>query len=121
MVSKQSISKEKVKSKKEKHLKLTFTPSGRVQTLARYLAARCHERDPRMFPPAGGSPTETEVLEAIGWAPSQTGGVRKNWQEEQWEMSEVKDDFREVMRKGAKEWEKWCKAFEKNPRKALKK
>ena len=109
------------KSKKEKHLKLTFTPSGRVQTLARYLAARCHERDPRMFPPAGGSPTETEVLEAIGWAPSQTGGVRKNWQEEQWEMSEVKDDFREVMRKGAKEWEKWCKAFEKNPRKALKK
>ncbi|TBU37646.1 hypothetical protein BD309DRAFT_973609 [Dichomitus squalens] len=109
------------KSKKEKHLKLTFTPSARVQTLARYLAARCHERDPHMFPPAGGVPTETEVLEAIGWAPSQTGGVKRNWEEEQWEMSEVKDDFKQVMQKGAKEWEKWCKAFEKNPKKALKK
>ncbi|TBU34354.1 hypothetical protein BD311DRAFT_683751 [Dichomitus squalens] len=109
------------KSKKEKHLKLTFTPSARVQTLARYLAARCHERDPHMFPPAGGVPTETEVLEAIGWAPSQTGEVKRNWEEEQWEMAEVKDDFKQVMQKGAKEWEKWCKAFEKNPKKALKK
>ena len=114
--------KKSKKSKKQKHLKLTFTPSMRVQTLARYLAARCHDRDPRMFPPAGGSPTETEVLEAIGWAPSQTlGGERKNYHDLQWEISELKDDFRQVMQKGAREWDKWCKAFEKNPKKALKK
>ena len=113
--------KKSKKGNKHKQLKLIFTPSVRVQTLARYLAARCHDRDPRMFPPAGGSPTETEVLEAIGWAPSQVGGERKKYQDEQWEISELKDDLRQVMQKGAREWEKWCKAFEKNPKKALKK
>ncbi|KAI1794361.1 hypothetical protein LXA43DRAFT_996740 [Ganoderma leucocontextum] len=113
--------KKSKKAKKQKQLKLTFTPSTRAQILARYLAARCHDRDPRMFPPAGGSPTETEMLEAIGWAPSQIGGARKNYQDEQWEISELKDDFRQVMQKGAREWDKWCKAFEKNPKKALKK
>ncbi|EJF60489.1 hypothetical protein DICSQDRAFT_170936 [Dichomitus squalens LYAD-421 SS1] len=35
-------------------------------------------------------------------------------------MSEVKDDFRRAMHNGVKEREKWCKAFEKNPKKALK-
>ena len=108
------------KKKEQKQLKLSFTPSPYVQTLSRYLAARCHERDPRMFRPAGVTPTETEVLEAIGWAPSQNRGQRKNYEDEQWEITEVKEDFRQVMRKGAREWEKWCKAFEKNPKKALK-
>jgi hypothetical protein len=36
-------------------------------------------------------------------------------------MTEVKDDLGLVMHKGAKEWIKWCKAFAKNPEKALKK
>ncbi|KAL1616238.1 hypothetical protein SLS54_008531 [Diplodia seriata] len=106
----------------EGKLKLTFTPSRRLDVLRRYLAARCHERDPKLFASAGGpSPTETEVLEAIGWAPSQTTGERRNWEDEQWEVAEVKDDFRQVVGKGAREWDKWCKAFVKDPEKALKK
>ncbi|KAL1633918.1 hypothetical protein SLS58_010862 [Diplodia intermedia] len=109
-------------AEEEGKLKLAFTPSRRLDVLRRYLAARCHERDPKLFASAGGpSPTETEVLEAIGWAPSQTTGERRNWEDEQWEVAEVKDDFRQVMGKGAREWDRWCKAFVKDPEKALKK
>ncbi|OJD30049.1 uncharacterized protein BKCO1_6700031 [Diplodia corticola] len=108
---------------KEGKLALTFTPSRRIDVLRRYLAARCRERDAKLFANSGGgpSPTETEVLEAIGWAPSQTSGERRNWEDEQWEVAEVKEDFRYVMAKGAREWDKWCKAFVKDPEKAVKK
>jgi len=33
----------------------------------------------------------------------------------------VKDDLKSVMGKGAKEWDQWCKLYEKTPEKALKK
>lgn len=78
-----------------------------------------HEAGREGVPKCGDCPTESEVLEAIGWAPSQTGG-EKNWEDEQWETSEVKEDLRNVMGKGAREWDKWVKAFEKSPEKALK-
>ncbi|EOD43322.1 putative secreted protein [Neofusicoccum parvum UCRNP2] len=105
----------------ENKLRLSFAPSPRLDVLRRYLAARCHERDAKLFQSPGVSPTETEVLEAIGWAPSQTSGEKRNWEDEQWEVTEVKEDFRQVMGKGAREWDKWCKAFVKDPEKALKK
>lgn len=91
-------------------LRLEFMPSARVEILARYLAAECHQVDRKYFKDSGGAPpTETEVLEAIGWAPSQTGGATTNWEDEQWETSQVKEDFAATMKKGAKEWDKWCK------------
>lgn len=102
-------------------LQLHFTPSTRLETLRKYLAAQCHKRDQKLFPGYTASPTETDVLEAIGWSPSQTGGEQKNWEDEQWEMTEVKDDLKLVMHKAAKEWDKWCRAYEKNPEKAMKK
>lgn len=106
----------------EDKLTLTFTPSPRLAVLERYLAALCHEKDSRTFPTAGAAlPTETEVLEAIGWFPSSKGGEERNWEDEQWEITEVKDDLKQVMTKGAKEWDKWCKLYEKTPEKALKK
>ena len=104
----------------EDKLRLTFTPSPRLEVLDTYLASRCHERDRKVFQSVGTSPTETEVLEAIGWSPSQVG-EQKNWEDEQWEITEVKDDLKSVMGKGAKEWDNWVKAYEKNPEKALKK
>ena len=107
--------------KDDETLKLEFTPSPRLAVLERYLAARCHERDPKLFASAGTQPSETEVLEAIGWTPSEKGGADRNWEDEQWEISEVKDDLKSVMSKGSKEWDKWCKLFEKNPEKAGKK
>lgn len=105
----------------EDKLRLVFTPSPRLEILDRYLAVRCHERDSKIFAPAGTAPTETQVLEAIGWSPAQLGGETRNWEDEQWETSEVKDDLRSTMTKGAREWDKWVKAYEKNPEKALKK
>lgn len=105
----------------DKSLVLTFTPSPRLDILEKYLAAKCHEYDSKTFPQSGTRPTETDVLEAIGWSPSQTGGEQKNWEDEQWETTEVKDDFKMVMTKAAKEWDKWVKAYEKNPEKAMKK
>lgn len=105
----------------EDKLRLVFKPSPRVELLDKYLAVRCHEKDSKIFPPAGTAPTETEVLQAIGWSPSQHGGEEKNWEDEQWETSEVKEDLKASMTKGAKEWDKWVQAYEKNPEKALKK
>ncbi|TID23430.1 hypothetical protein E2P81_ATG03001 [Venturia nashicola] len=102
-------------------LKLTFTPSDRLEVLRRYLAAECHRRDPKIFKLEGTGPTEAEVLEALGWSPSQTGGETRNWEDEQWEIQEVKEDLKLTMGKGGKEWDKWCKAFAKDPEKALKK
>ncbi|KAF2807313.1 uncharacterized protein BDZ99DRAFT_465224 [Mytilinidion resinicola] len=102
----------------EQQLRLTFTPSPRLEILGQYLAARCHERDAKLFGSPGVPPTETTVLEAIGWSQS---GHFKNWEDEQWEIAEVKEDIKSVMSKGAREWDKWCKDFEKNPEKAAKK
>ena len=102
-------------------LHLNFRQSPRLDVLQRYLAAKCFEKDPSVFPRIGGpSPTETEVLNAIGWAPSQTGQNNKNWEDEQWETEEVKDDMKLTLGKAAREWDKWCKAFAKDPEKALK-
>ncbi|KAI9816015.1 MAG: hypothetical protein M1827_002007 [Pycnora praestabilis] len=102
-------------------LRLAFTPSLRLETLRKYLAARCAERDHSLFPSSGVPPTETEVISAIGWEPTQSGGSTHNWEDEQWELTEVKDDLKSVMHKGAKEWDKWCKGFAKDPEKAMKK
>lgn len=102
-------------------LRLTFTPSERIEILQRYLEAKCHEKDPRYFKSPGLAPTESDVLAAIGWSPSSTGGETRNWEDEQWERQEVKDDLKATMTKGASEWLGWVKSFEKNPEKALKK
>ncbi|THV85498.1 hypothetical protein D6C97_04478 [Aureobasidium pullulans] len=105
----------------EDTLKLSFTPSPRLEVLDKYLGAKCHDKDAKTFPSFGAAPTETDCLQAIGWAPSQIGGDAKNWEDEHWETAEVKEDLKTVMTKAAREWEKWCKAYEKNPEKAVKK
>lgn len=105
----------------EDKLTLNFVPSPTIQVLERYLAAKCHERDPKLFPKYSVAPSETEVLEAIGWFPAHKGGEEKNWEDEQFEISEVKDDVKNTFSKGAKEWDKWVKIFEKEPDKAVKK
>ena len=102
-------------------LRLTFTQSPRLEVLDRYLMARCRDYDHRHFPSTEMAPTESEVLAAIGWAPSQTGGTEKNWEDEQWETEEVKGDMKSTLGKAAKEWDKWCNAFAKDPEKAIKK
>jgi hypothetical protein len=105
----------------EDTLKLSFHPSSRLEILDSYLKARCHEKDAKTFPSFGTAPTETECLQAIGWAPSQTGGETRNWEDEHWETAEVKEDLKTVVTKAVNEWSKWCKAYEKNPEKAVKK
>ena len=61
-------------------LHLTFKQSPRLEVLDKYLAAKCQEHDRFMFPRVGSSPTETEVLNAIGWSPSAAGEEGKNWE-----------------------------------------
>lgn len=102
-------------------LRLTFTQSPRLEVLNRYLMSKCRDYDHRRFPSVEMAPTESEVLAAIGWAPSQTGGTEKNWEDEQWETEEVKEDMKNTLGKASKEWDQWCKAFAKDPEKALKK
>lgn len=105
----------------EPSLRLTFIPSPRTNVLEKYLAGHCHRYDAKMFQSPGVLPTETDIVNAIGWSPSSTGGETKNWEDEQWELAEVKEDVQSVMHKGAKEWDKWVKAYEKDPQKALQK
>ncbi len=102
-------------------LRMTFTQSPRIEVLYKYLVTRCRDYDHKHFPTTEVAPTETEVLQAIGWAPSQTGNVNKNWEDEEWETQEVKDDMKSTLDKAAKEWDKWCLAFAKSPEKAMKK
>ncbi|RMY64226.1 hypothetical protein D0864_12415 [Hortaea werneckii] len=61
----------------EDRLTLSFTPSARPPPLGEYLAARCHEREPKLFPYIAATPTEIGFLEAVEWLPSQTG-LEKN-------------------------------------------
>ena len=103
------------------NLRLNLTQSPRLDILQHYLTAKCAERDHILFMKGGSAPTESDVLAAIGWAPSVAGGQEGNWEDEQWETEEVKEDMRSTMSKAAKEWGKWCKAFAKDPEKALKK
>lgn len=106
---------------KDNQLRLTFVHSARTEILARYLAAECHKIDGTLFPDYRTSPTESQVLEAIGWSPSMSGGQTRNWEDDEWELSETKDDLKITMHKAAKEWKKWCLLLEKNPEKAAKK
>ncbi len=105
-VTKRLTSSSSTSNHDEDMLHLNFTPSPRLAVLEQYLNSRCHQRDSSMFPSVGLSPSETEVLEAIGWFPSSKGGVERNWEDEQWEISEVKDDLKSVMSKAAREWDK---------------
>jgi hypothetical protein len=71
--------------------------------------------------------SEEDVLEAIGWTPSErvrqgAGELEeKNWEDEEWERRQVVDDLRDTFGKGAKGWDKWVKGYEKNPEKMEKK
>lgn len=97
-------------------LHLSFVPSSRLDVLQHYLAYRCHEHDGKLFPSLSMSPTETEVLEAMGWVSSES-----STEERRLDIAGIKDDLQSTMRKAAREWTKWCKAFAKNPKKAMKK
>ena len=107
----------------EAQLHLSFTQSPRLSLLTRYLNTRCRDIDAKHFPTTEVPPTETEVLAAIGWAPSNHahGAEQKNWEDEEWETREVREDLKQTLGKAAKEWDKWCLAFAKDPEKALKK
>lgn len=106
---------------KDNQLRLSFVQSQRLETLTNYLEAECRKVDSTLFPVYHTSPTETQVLEAIGWSPSHSGGETRNWEDEQWEVSETKDDLKLTFHKAAKEWKKWCLLLEKDPAKAAKK
>ncbi|CZR61571.1 uncharacterized protein PAC_11468 [Phialocephala subalpina] len=113
---------------KERNLYIRFQQDEKMNVLRRYLAECCHKKDPKMFDSAGPPPTETQVLNAIGWAPvvrGKTGGVRvegeNGWDDEEWQRTAFKNDFRATMEKGANSWGKWAGRFEKNPEKVLKK
>lgn len=95
-------------------LKLTFQPSNRIEIMKDYVRAECHRIDAQQFPDYHTPPTESQIVETIGWSPSQTGGETKNWEDEQWELTEVKEDFRLTIHKGSKEWKKYCSHYDRD-------
>ena len=95
-------------------------PSPRAEVLREYLAERCAEQDHRVFAAPQHRETEDNVLEAIGWHPSGQY-EEKNWEDEAWEHTQVSDDVRDTLKKAAKAWDHWVKAYGKNPAKAAQK
>lgn len=87
-----------------------------MDVLERYLAARCHDADTKLFPEYVATPADTEVLKAIGWKHSVT-----EWEDREWESQQVKDDLERCFGKAAREWVKFCKRWMKNPEKAVRK
>ena len=63
--------------------------------------------------------TDLEVLEAIGWIPTQTG-CEKDWMDELCGTSEGEDDLRNITSKGARGWQRRCIKFAEDSEKAPK-
>jgi hypothetical protein len=100
-------------------LELTFAPSVDLHVLEQYLAFFLHKHNKKLFPKYVASPSETQLLRAIGWSPSDHGGEKRQFADEQWEITHIKNDLKDVFDKSAKEWCKWCKAYGKKPGKVL--
>lgn len=105
----------------EDTLRLTFRSSQRNDVLRDYLAHTCASADPARFTrPRGPTPTPSDVLAAIGWEPRRTPG-QADRADEAWQSEKTREDVRVTIGKAAAYWDKWCKAYARNPKKALKK
>lgn len=102
----------------DSQLSLKFIPLKQIDLLSHYLECRCHEIDKKKFPTFKIPPNDTELLQAIGWSPSDD---HASYQDIRWETDEVIEDLKSVFKKSAKEWVKWLHKYEVNPEKALKK
>jgi hypothetical protein len=108
-------------TKSQPQLALKFNPSPSLELLRAYMDAECRKVDNKLFLNEEEPPEESDVLDAIGWSPEYFEGPRREEDEERWEAEEVRDDMRQMMHKGAKEWRSWCRSYEKGPEKVLKK
>ncbi|CAN8104817.1 unnamed protein product [Discula destructiva] len=109
----------------KKKLKVRFVPDPAMETMDNYFNEILHKRNPRAFPSPGVPPTKTDVLASIGWWPDRRGrfpGTQQDgdWDDENWQTRQVKEDLDKVMKKAAKEWDKWCKEYAKHPKRAMK-
>ncbi|EKG13327.1 hypothetical protein MPH_09609 [Macrophomina phaseolina MS6] len=104
-------------SEREERIKFTFRPAPGLEVLEKYLAAACQQKDEKLFAEVQDPPTERDFLEAIGWSPSLVGQGEAS----EGELAAVEYDVKQVMVKAAGEWRSWCKAYAKNPEKAVRK
>ncbi|ORY18847.1 hypothetical protein BCR34DRAFT_472772 [Clohesyomyces aquaticus] len=103
------------KSKAKKTgINLRMQQSPNIEILRRYLELACLKKDFNMFPQLNqmaGDVNEAAVLDAIGWRPTRRSG--RDLQDEQWQTMAEREDVKRFMKKGAKEWFEFCKAFQK--------
>ncbi|KAM3415671.1 hypothetical protein BST61_g9190 [Cercospora zeina] len=80
----------------------------------------------RSRPTSGGNTSSRPVSRGRERERRDAGGAgglaekAMNWDDEQWEILQVRDDLKDVFGKGAKEWGKWCLLWKKKPGKAKK-
>jgi len=118
-----------------KTVAMELQASAKIETLRRYLNLACLEKEFGMFPQIQedtGDVNEDSVIEAIGWTPTRRCGRDLDVEfkdrvetltceeDERYQLIEVKEDVKRIMRKAATEWVTWCKAFQKDPETALK-
>ncbi|OAG05167.1 uncharacterized protein CC84DRAFT_1046137, partial [Paraphaeosphaeria sporulosa] len=117
----------------DKGIAMNMQSSLALEPFARYLERACLQKSFSMFPHIeaeqsshAGIPTEDEILEAMGWAPTRRygrdleiaehdGRTQKLTaeQDEDWQRKEAREDVERVVRKAAAEWVAACKGFGK--------
>jgi hypothetical protein len=127
------VSDKKGKSKKkdeDRGIAMNIQASTALDPFTRYLEVACLQKSSSVFPHIEaahtGDPTEDEILNAIGWAPTRRYGrdleVEEQGcatrrlsaeQDEEWQRKEAREDVERVVRKAAAEWVATCKGFKK--------
>ncbi|KAL5384229.1 hypothetical protein DPSP01_005374 [Paraphaeosphaeria sporulosa] len=123
----------KKEQEEDKGIAMNMQSSLALEPFARYLERACLQKSFSMFPHIeaeqsshAGIPTEDEILEAMGWAPTRRygrdleiaehdGRTQKLTaeQDEDWQRKEAREDVERVVRKAAAEWVAACKGFGK--------
>ncbi|KAJ4297443.1 hypothetical protein N0V90_005334 [Kalmusia sp. IMI 367209] len=107
------------KKKDDSGIAMSLLSSSALRAFTRYLELACLQRSFTMFPhiaPGPHDPSEDEILQAIGWAPTRRygrdleldgeGGMERLTSEEDegWQWKEAREDVRSIVRKAAAEW-----------------
>jgi hypothetical protein len=120
------------------NLRLQQSPS--LDVLRHYLYKACLDKEFSMFPHtpfaekrSDGAVDEEAVLRTIGWKPTSRRGndlemeikgkveTLTTEQDMAFQVREAREDVKRIFKKAAAEWISWCKAFQKDPKEAMKK
>jgi hypothetical protein len=128
------------KREKKNSIDLRLQQSPSLDVLRHYMYLVCADKEFSMFPHtpfterrSSGAVDEEAVLRTIGWKPTPRRGkdleieikgktqILTAEQDMGLQVREAREDVKRIFKKAAVEWITWCKAFQKDPKEAMKK